>query len=70
MSSTLSYTDDTRVLMSITDDLSTRLQDNLSIIYDWALVNNMQFNGTKFKVMRYRVGTGFGNFWMQQIYFK
>ena len=47
--------------MKITEDLACeRLQDDLSTIYDWALVNNMQFNGTKFEVMRYRVGTEIG----------
>ena len=47
--------------MKITEDLACeRLQDDLSTIYDWALVNNMQFNGTKFEVMRYRVGTETG----------
>jgi hypothetical protein len=59
--STSSFADDTRVLMKITEDTACeRLQDDLSIIYDWALVNNMQFNGTKFEVMRYRVGTEIG----------
>jgi hypothetical protein len=51
--STSSFADDTRVLMKITDGLDCeRLQDDLSSIYDWALVNNMQFNGIKFEVMR------------------
>jgi hypothetical protein len=47
--------------MKITDDLDCeRLQDYLSSINDWALVNNMQFNGTKFKVMRSSVSTEIG----------
>jgi hypothetical protein len=56
--STLSFADNTRVLMKITDELDCeRLQDGLLSIYNWALVNNMQFNGTKVKEMRYRVCT-------------
>ena len=49
------------MLIKITDDIACdRLQDDSSTIYDWALVNNMQFNGTKFEVMRYRVRTAIG----------
>jgi hypothetical protein len=33
------------------------LQEDLVAIYDWAQVNNMQFNGAKFEVLRYR-GSG------------
>jgi hypothetical protein len=52
---------DTRVLMKITEGLDCeRLEDDLSKIYDWALVNNMQFNGTKFEVMRNKVDTEIG----------
>jgi hypothetical protein len=47
--------------MKITDDLDCeRLQDDLSTIHDGALVINMQFNGTKFEVMRHRVRTQIG----------
>ena len=53
-----SFADDTRILMTITDRRDCeRLQEDLSTIYDWAQVNNMQFNGTKFEVLRYR-GSG------------
>jgi hypothetical protein len=59
--STSSFADDTRVLMKITDYVDCeRLQDDLSTTYDWARVNNMQFNCTKFEVTRYRVGTETG----------
>jgi hypothetical protein len=45
--------------MKMTKDLACeRLQDDFSTVYDWALVEKMQFNGTKFEVMRYGVGTG------------
>jgi hypothetical protein len=45
-----SFADDTRILMTITDRTDCeRLQEDLSAIYDWALVNNMQFNGTKLR---------------------
>jgi hypothetical protein len=55
--STTSFADETEVLLKITDKLDCeRLQDDLSTIYDWALVNNIRFNGTKFEVMRYRIG--------------
>jgi hypothetical protein len=56
-----SFVDNTKVLMKITDDLDyKRLQDDLLTVYNWALVNNMQFNSTKFEVMRYRVSTAIG----------
>jgi hypothetical protein len=42
-----SFADDTRILMTITDWRDCeRLQEDLAAIYDWAQVNNMQFNGT------------------------
>jgi hypothetical protein len=53
-----SFADDTWILMTITDRTDCeRLLEDLSATYDWALVNNMQFNGTKFELLRYR-GTG------------
>jgi hypothetical protein len=43
-----SFADKSRILMTITDRTDCeRLQEDLSAVYDWAQVNNMQFNGTK-----------------------
>jgi len=49
-----SFSDDTRVLLPITneDDVLT-LQNNLKTIYKWQQVNNMQFNENKFELLRY-----------------
>jgi hypothetical protein len=53
-----SFADDTRILTTITDRWDCeRLQEDLSATYDWAQVNNMQINGTKLEVLRYR-GSG------------
>jgi hypothetical protein len=49
------FANETRIIMTImvmTD--FERLQEDLSGKYDWNQVNKMQFNGTKFKVLRYR----------------
>jgi hypothetical protein len=44
-----SFADDSRILMTITDRTDgERLQEDLSAIYEWTQVNNMQFDGTKF----------------------
>jgi hypothetical protein len=44
--------------MTLTDRRDCeKLQEDLSAIYDWAQPNNMQSNGTKFEVLRYR-GSG------------
>ena len=49
-----SYADDTKVLHSIhsPEDAKT-LQQDLDAIYNWAEQNNMQFNGSKFELLRY-----------------
>ena len=49
-----SYADDTKVLHRIrgkTDEL--KLQEDLVMIYNWAIEKNMMFNGEKFQVLRY-----------------
>jgi len=46
---------DTRILKTITDKKDCEgLQEDLSALYVWAQVNNIQFNGTKFDVLRYK----------------
>jgi hypothetical protein len=50
-----SFADDTRILMTITDRTDCeRLQEDFSELYDWAQMNNMQFIGIKFEVLRCR----------------
>ena len=48
------YVDDTKAKKGIKmeEDVES-LQDDLNKMYDWATENNMEFNGTKFQVMRY-----------------
>ena len=53
-SSVSSFADDTRVskgIISLQD--ITALQKDLDSIYNWASVNNMMFNDTKFELLRY-----------------
>ena len=49
-----SFADDTRIMMAIkaAEDTS-KLQEDLGRVYDWAAQNNMFFNGAKFQHMRY-----------------
>ena len=49
-----SFADDTRFIMGIRSE-SDRLgmQEDLCKTYEWALENNMQFNGKKFELLRY-----------------
>ena len=48
------YVDDskTKKKIGITEDVEF-LQENLNQLYLWGKENNMQFNGTKFQVLRY-----------------
>ena len=49
-----SFADDTRVLHSIESGADcVQLQEDLDVIYSWAVENNMCFNGDKFEVLRY-----------------
>ena len=49
-----SFADDTRVLLSITDEDDVKtLQNDLKTIYKWQETNNMQFNSNKFELLRY-----------------
>ena len=49
-----SFADDTRIGMGISsqEDVSL-LQEDLNKVYQWATTNNMQFNDTKFELLRY-----------------
>ena len=48
-----SFADDTRVMSGIKDATDVNhLQDDLNTIYSWALANNMEFNSSKFEVLR------------------
>ena len=49
-----SFADDTRVLKCISNvKEASHLQEDLFRIYDWATLNNMEFNSLKFEVLRY-----------------
>jgi hypothetical protein len=49
-----SFADDTRVLKVVnTIEDAQLMQSDLSVVYDWAVGNNMLFNATKFKLLRY-----------------
>ena len=49
-----SFADDTRIGLAIsTPDDAKQLQQDLQAVYDWAATNNMQFNDTKFELLRY-----------------
>ena len=51
-----SFADDTRVTIPIkSEDDCCRMQADLDTIYEWAAVNNMEFNGCKFELLRYTV---------------
>ena len=47
-----SFADDTRISKGDTSD-TTKLQNDLNIIYNWASENNMAFNDDKFELIRY-----------------
>ena len=47
------FADDTRIKKVIkTEDDSTKLQEELNKLYDWEKTNNMEFNGSKFEVLK------------------
>ena len=49
-----SFADDTRVMKGVSNvKEASQLQEDLFGIYDWATLNNMEFNGLKFEVLRY-----------------
>ena len=51
-----SFADDTRIIMPIkTETDCMNLQTDLNVLYDWAVSNNMVFNGEKFDLLRYVV---------------
>jgi len=55
-SSVRSFADDTSVTKPVTDVHSaTELQIDLNEIYEWAEQNNMEFNNTKFELLRFRL---------------
>ena len=50
-----SFADDTRIRREIASPADARLlQEDLHNVYNWATTNNMQFNDTKFELLRYR----------------
>ena len=53
-STATSFADDTRVMKPVSrvSDCEA-LQEDLGRVYDWAVVNNMCFNGDKFELLRY-----------------
>ena len=51
-----SFADDTRIIMPIKSNADCfNLQSDLNVLYDWAVSNNMVFNGEKFDLLRYVV---------------
>ena len=47
------FADDTRISKVIKNQENlTELQEDLKTLYDWEKSNNMEFNGTKFEVLR------------------
>ena len=49
-----SYADDTKVVHKIrSPEDAEALQQDLNAVYNWARQNNMQFNGSKFELLRY-----------------
>ena len=55
-STATSFADDTRVLKPVGNVLDCgALQEDLGRVYDWAVSNNMCFNGDKFELLRYTV---------------
>ena len=50
-----SFADDTRVMARESESSQVTVQRELSLIYEWALQNNMKFNETKFEHLQYRV---------------
>lgn len=54
----LVYVDDSKVMKKVTKEEDVEeLQEDLNKIYDWEKINNMQFNGGKFLVLRYGTNT-------------
>lgn len=52
---TSQFADDTRLLGIVrSQDDFKRIQEDLTTIYNWAEINNMAFNSSKFEVLRYR----------------
>ena len=50
-----SFADDTRLLMPIFDASDNiKMQTDLDRVYQWAMLNNMTFNSSKFEVLRYK----------------
>ena len=55
-STATSFADDTRVLRPVSNVQDCgALQGDLARVYDWAVANNMCFNGDKFELLRYTV---------------
>ena len=49
-----SFADDTRVMKGVSNvKEASQLQEDLNSVYDWATINNMEFNSLKFEALRY-----------------
>ena len=49
-----SFADDTRILAAVSNVLhASKLQQDLETVYDWASMNKMEFNSSKFELLRY-----------------
>ena len=58
ISNLLSYADDTKIYTGISDSQDeSMLQTDLSHIYDWAKLNNQEFNTKKFEAIRFSLNS-------------
>ena len=49
-----SFADDTRILAAVSNVLqASNLQKDLEVVYEWARANKMEFNSSKFELLRY-----------------
>ena len=49
-----SFADDTRILAAVSNVLqASKLQQDLEVVYEWARTNKMEFNSSKFELLRY-----------------
>ena len=58
-----SFADDTKIWRGVKSQIcKIQLQNDLNIIYNWALINNMEFNDKKFQAIRYYVTLDIGSY--------
>ena len=49
-----SFADDTRILAAVSNVIhASKLQQDLEVVYEWARTNKMEFNSSKFELLRY-----------------